>query len=224
MALRRKNVRLCLGPIRASGGLCRKYLAIYSLGSIMKNLRHMFVLIMALSIAYIPLKASAQNFSDTFFSFHSSLCDAINPAQSQMMEWRETGLINRDPNNPLWVMCPIPTAFHNNVTQDSYFGVVGENASNQTVQLRCILRYSKNQSIHSESKTISMGPGGRAEFFWEVHNTQLVGPAVQCELPPNVEILGLIGGAGDTSVGSSSHMSDSSLHMSVDSSLHMMKY
>jgi hypothetical protein len=159
----------------------------------MKNLRHMFVLIMVLSIAYIPLKASAQNFSDIIVSFHSSICEAITPAQSQMMEWRETGLINRDPNNPLWVMCPIPTAFYDNFTQDSFFGVVAANESNQTVQLRCILRYGVNRLMHSESKTMSMGPGGRAEFLWEIYNTQLVTPAVQCDLPPNVAITGLVG-------------------------------
>jgi hypothetical protein len=161
----------------------------------MNNLRYMVVFITVLSITYIPLKASAQNFSDTFFSFHSSLCEAITPAQSHMMEWRETGLINRDPNMPLWVMCPIPMAFYATSTQDSFFGVIAENASSQTVQLRCILRYLANGSIRSESMTRSMGPGERADFFWERYNTELLFSAVQCELPPNVAIVGLVGGA-----------------------------
>ena len=146
----------------------------------MKSQRLIGFLIAVLCLSAIPHTASAQNFSDTLMSFHSSLCEAINPAQSQRMQWRETGLINRDPN----------------FTQDSFFGVVASNQSNQPVQLTCILRYSEAQTIRSESQTFSMSPnGGRAEFYWEVYNTQLVGPVVQCNLPPNVSVIGLLAGA-----------------------------
>ena len=144
-----------------------------------------------------PLTTSAQNFADTLSSFHSSLCEAINPAQSQRMEWREAGLINRDPSRSLWVMCPIPIAFYNTFTQDSYFGIVAGNNSNQSIRLDCILRYWVNQRLTSESQSISISPGGRAEYYWEVFDTQLVSPAVQCNLPPNASITGLIGGANE---------------------------
>ncbi len=34
-------------------------------------------------------------------------CAAINPTQAKQMEFRESGVVNRDPNRDLWVICPL---------------------------------------------------------------------------------------------------------------------
>ena len=54
------------------------------------------------------VEASAQ---ESVWTIHSATCEAINPAQSRMMEWRPEGLVNRDPIRSLWVMCPVMSKF-----------------------------------------------------------------------------------------------------------------
>jgi hypothetical protein len=54
------------------------------------------------------------------WTIRSATCEAINQAQSQKMEWRATGLVNRDPSRSLWVLCPVISKFFDSNSQDSF--------------------------------------------------------------------------------------------------------
>jgi len=84
------------------------------------------------------VEASAQ---PSFWTIHSSICEAINPAQSRMMEWRPEGLVNKDPNRPLWVMCPVMSKYFvfDSELQDSIIDIAVGNDNPQPIKVTCIL-------------------------------------------------------------------------------------
>ena len=123
------------------------------------------------------------------FSYHSAICEAITPAQSGQMEWRENGLFNKDPQRSLWVMCPMPIKSDDN--SDVNLGVAVGNDSNQVVDVDCILRvYDDDGRLKSSSYTLRIQPGQVGVKTWD-ENDQIFWPAIQCNLPPNTVLRGL---------------------------------
>jgi len=133
----------------------------------------------------------AQQAASDTFSYHSAICEAITPAQSAKMEWREAGLINTDPNNSLWVMCPMPIKVKEN--EDVNFGVAIGNAGNEVVDVDCILRvFDEDGKMKSESYTLRVQPGAVGVKTWDVDD-EVFWPAIQCNLPPDTVLRGLEG-------------------------------
>lgn len=107
------------------------------------------------------------------------------------MEWRETGLINKDPSRNLWVMCPMPIKTDDR--EDVNFGVAIGNASNNVVDVDCILRvYDDDANLKSYSHTLRIQPGQVASKTWDV-DEEVFWPAIQCNLPPDTILRGLEG-------------------------------
>jgi hypothetical protein len=128
--------------------------------------------------------------ADTF-SYHSAICEAITPAQSAKMEWREDGLINKDPSRSLWVMCPMPIKTEDR--EDVNFAVAIGNMSNITVDVDCILRvYDDDANLKSYSHTLRIDPGQVDSNSWDI-DEQVFWPAIQCNMPPDTVLRGLEG-------------------------------
>ncbi|MBE9540486.1 MAG: hypothetical protein IMF06_15495 [Proteobacteria bacterium] len=133
----------------------------------------------------------AQQAASDTFSYHSAICEAITPAQSAKMEWREAGLINKDPNNSLWVMCPMPIKVEDH--KDVNFGVAIGNSGNTVVDVDCILRvFNDDGKLKSHSYTLRVGPGEVNSKTWDIDD-EVFWPAIQCNLPPNTVLRGLEG-------------------------------
>ena len=123
------------------------------------------------------------------YSYHSAICEAITPAQSGNMEWRENGLFNKDPERSLWVMCPMPIKVEDN--NDVNFGVAIGNESTEVVDVDCLLRvYDEDGKLRSESYTLRVQPGEVDVKTWDV-NYEAYWPAIQCNLPPNTVLRGM---------------------------------
>jgi hypothetical protein len=136
------------------------------------------------------VEASAQQ---SVWTIHSSVCEAINPAQSQKMEWRETGLVNRDPSRPLWVMCPVMSKFFDSNSQDSSIVITIANDNPQSIEVNCILRFFEmnKETLTSSSLTQIVSPGDQVAFFWALRNMSIGLPNIACKLPPNGVIVGI---------------------------------
>jgi hypothetical protein len=133
----------------------------------------------------------AQQAAADTFSYHSAICEAITPAQSALLEWREDGLINKDPINTLWVMCPMPIKTEDR--EDVNFGVSIGNRSDQTVDVNCILRvYDDDGDQKSYSHTLRINSGRVGSKSWDV-DEQVFWPAIQCNMPPDTVLRGLEG-------------------------------
>ncbi len=123
------------------------------------------------------------------WSYHSAVCEAITPAQSERLEWRENGLFNKDPQSSLWVMCPMPIKTDNN--NDVNFGVAVGNDSDSTADVYCILRvYNEDGKLKSYSHTLTIAPGEVGVKTWDVDD-EAFWPAIQCDMPPNTVLRGL---------------------------------
>ena len=142
------------------------------------------------------LEASAQQ---SIWTIHASTCEAINPAQSQWMEWRETGLVNRDPSRSLWVMCPVMSKFFDSPFQNSYIAMLVLNDNTQSIQVNCILRAidGNSESLVSYSQTKTVFPGDATDFAWELENQSILLPSIACNLPPNGVVAGILAGYED---------------------------
>lgn len=144
-----------------------------------------------LLVLTVTLALYAQQAASDTFSYHSAICEAITPAQSAQMEWRETGLINKDPSNNLWVMCPMPIKTEDR--GDVNFGVAIGNTGSQTVDVDCILRiFDDDARMKSYSHTLRVNPGGVQVKTWDI-DEQVFWPAIQCNLPPDAVLRGLEG-------------------------------
>jgi hypothetical protein len=133
----------------------------------------------------------AQQAAADTFSYHSAICEAITPAQSAQMEWREDGLINKDPSRALWVMCPMPIKTEDR--EDVNFAVAIGNTSNKTVDVDCILRvYDDDANLKSHSHTLRIGAGQVDSKSWDI-DEQVFWPAIQCNMPPDTVLRGLEG-------------------------------
>jgi hypothetical protein len=146
----------------------------------------------ALALFLIVYGAEAQA-QQSVWTIHSSVCEAINPAQSQKMEWRETGLVNKDPSRSLWVMCPVISKFFGGNSQDSSIAIIIANDNPQSIEVRCILRVDdgNTRSRQSFSNTKTVFPDGAVDFSWELDNKPFVLPSIACKLPPNGVIRGI---------------------------------
>ena len=140
-----------------------------------------------------PMEASAQ---PSVWTIHSSTCEAINPAQSQKMEWRETGLVNNDPSRSLWVMCPVMSKYFNTPSPDSYIGIVVGNDSSQPMPVNCILRVLDLQSARLKSYSMKkiVNPGDVGSLEWELTDQSIMLPSIACNLPPKGVVAGMVAG------------------------------
>jgi len=144
------------------------------------------IILFALSAFYAQQAAASDP-----YSYHSAICEAITPAQSGQMEWRENGLINKDPSRSLWVMCPMPIKTDDN--EDVNFGVALANPSDSVVDVDCILRiFDEDGGMQSYSHTLRIQPGQIGVKTWDV-NDEAFWPAIQCNLPPNTVLRGMEG-------------------------------
>jgi len=139
------------------------------------------------------VEASAQQ---SVWTIHSATCEAINPAQSQKMQWRATGLVNRDPSRSLWVLCPVISKFFDSNSQDSYISMIVANDNPQSIKVRCLLRVGEANTftMQSFSNTQTVFPDDAVDFSWELENKSIIWPSIACKLPPNGVIAGIIAG------------------------------
>ncbi len=156
----------------------------------MRYLKIISAIILIIPTLLLTSGASAQS----LFTVHASICEAINPAQSQQMEWRETGLVNRDPSRSLWVMCPIPLENLSGEFEDSSISMSVGNSNSSPIEIRCILRAGSMASgrLETFSKTVAVGSRDTASFVWEIFDNSLVAPSIACNLPPNGHVVGTI--------------------------------
>jgi hypothetical protein len=156
-------------------------------------MKTIFSTIFILLAVFPGLEATAQQ---SVWTVHSSVCEAINPAQSQRMEWRETGLVNRDPSRTLWVMCPVMSKFFNSPYQYSIITLLVANDSSKSMEVQCILRVADvdTMDIMAYAKTQTVVAGGAIDFLWEFEDKPFVLPSVACNLPPNGVIAGILSG------------------------------
>jgi hypothetical protein len=113
-----------------------------------------------------------------------------------MMEWRETGLVNRDPSRSLWVMCPVMSKFFDSNSQNSIIGIIVGNDNPQSITVQCILRvFEENrETLTNYSQTQTVNPDDEVDFFWVLEDKSIALPSIACKLPPNALVGGIVAG------------------------------
>lgn len=145
-------------------------------------------------VSFLLVFGAETSAQQSIWTTHSSVCEAINPAQAQMMQWRPEWLINKDPNRTLWVMCPVMSKYFDNDLQDSVITIGSGNDNDLPIKVNCILRIvdleTERLTSHSQTKTIA--PGTSELFAWQFEDKPLAFPNIACNLPPNGTLLGII--------------------------------
>ena len=142
------------------------------------------------------------------YNVPGSSCAAINPAQAQVMKWTEMGIINKDPNMALWIMCPL--------LRKSYSGATGENqthfsagvipfscgssacgeANTEDVEISCIMReYVGGVQKRAIKEVRTLAPGeqvGISYMNWKALDPEASIFNIACILPTNTGVSTLL--------------------------------
>lgn len=128
-------------------------------------------------------------------------CAAINPSQAKQMEFRESGVVNRDPNRALWVICPLLRDASENYVDPVYFAaaaiVFNDPEENSTsAEILCTLRelVAANR-IRGTTQTVDVPPQKQAAFSksrWLMNDPTASHFQYQCKLPPDTGVASLL--------------------------------
>ncbi len=130
-------------------------------------------------------------------SQHPAVCEAINPAQSQRMQWRERGLTNTG-STPLWVMCPLITEIDLS-RSDPYntynlHAIVLRNDSFSVMEIECAFRffsYSQDNWVNKPLEKVALSSGISDSIIFEHDYDAPQSASIACKLPNNGVIEGL---------------------------------
>ena len=128
-------------------------------------------------------------------------CAAINPTQAKQMEFRESGIVNRDPNRDLWVICPLLRDASEDYAEPVYLAAAAivfndpeENSS--STEILCTLRelIAANR-IRGATQTVDVPPQKQAAVSvsnWVMNDQTASHFQFQGRLPPDTGVAALL--------------------------------
>ena len=107
--------------------------------------------------------------SSTVYYSAPTTCAAINPAQSESMEWRENGVFNRSETRFLWLVCPTGSVAAQPPQRAYRFSIQGHSQSDISTELMCILREVASTSAVRQSitRTLTLSADGDGAMVWD---------------------------------------------------------
>lgn len=124
-----------------------------------------------------------------------AICSAITPNQSRLFEWRERGLINRNPTLSRWANCPVLRS-GSDVDSAPYFDaqilLFREDQAEDAAEVRCVIReYVNGEQVFGDIKSVLLTGDGLSSLGWEgldLEDPSLSVVSIVCRLPPYVGI------------------------------------
>jgi hypothetical protein len=130
-----------------------------------------------------------------------TFCAAINPTQAKGMEFRESGVINRDPNRDLWVICPLLRDASEDYADPVYMAAAAivfndSEESSFSTEILCTLRelIAANR-IRGATQTVDVQPQKQAAVSvsrWVINDPTASHFQFQCRLPPDTGVAALL--------------------------------
>jgi hypothetical protein len=128
-------------------------------------------------------------------------CAAITPAQAKEMEFRETGVVNRDPSRDLWVVCPLLRDASEDYVNPVYFAAAAilfndSEEESLSVEIRCSLieRVAANR-IRGKTQFVEVPRHKQGAVFvskWVMNDPTSSHFQFRCKLPPDTGIAALL--------------------------------
>ena len=130
-----------------------------------------------------------------------SACTAINPAQSQQMEWRDYGVINRDPSRALFVTCPV-TRNRGDFTDDqSRLGAAAlvfnaDDPGLPAKEISCRFKeFVGGNAVRGRTENMDVASMQQASMVisdWVINDSELSHFQFTCKLPPLTGVSALL--------------------------------
>ena len=128
-------------------------------------------------------------------------CAAINPTQAKQMEFRESGVVNRDPDRDLWMVCPLLRDASENYVDPVYFAAAvivfndpEENPSSTEILCTFVERVAANR-IRGKTQTVDVPPQKQAAVSvstWVMNDPTASHFQFKCKLPPDTGVAALL--------------------------------
>jgi hypothetical protein len=130
-------------------------------------------------------------------------CSAITPSQAKRMEFREYGIINRDPSLDLWVVCPLLRDATEGYEEPIYFAAASVaffnpevDSSSASTEVFCSIReFVGANRIRSGNRTVDIPEQQQAAVFfsrWVMRDPATSHFLFVCKLPPDSGIAALL--------------------------------
>lgn len=130
-------------------------------------------------------------------------CSAILPAQSELLEWRDVGLLNPTSDRDFFVLCPFERQSINSDngdgSQNFWSGaiVVANTSDAETpVNISCQLKeFVGGNKVRTSGQSITLGAAGRGAVVWssrDVSDPDLSNFNASCRLPPGTAASSII--------------------------------
>ena len=125
-----------------------------------------------------------------------TICHPITPRQSELMEWREQGLVSSDMGRSLWTICPLT---RRSGLEPRRITVRLHNKTSTDRSVRCIYREMKDaEQLNGSSQTATVRPEessrqsrhtGSGQLYWDIIPTEKDSVLnIACELPADTYI------------------------------------
>ena len=153
------------------------------------------------AVVFIILWSLARPAFADLLTVPGTSCAAINPTQAKQMEFRESGVVNRDPSRDLWVICPLVRDASENYVDPVYFAAAAivfndPEEDSPSTEILCTLRelIAANR-IRGATQTVDVPPQKQAAVSvsrWVMNDPTASHFQFQCRLPPDTGVAALL--------------------------------